>query len=1546
MFVDSVLRRLTELSLHSGTHRALVAQTLVARAALERSITLGHDVFARAPALSRLQVAARSAPSPTHTTQSVSGPLGFVRTVAIPNSFDPAATPAWARGMYVAQSVGPIVDEFGLPFWVDIVMPMRNDLAIARGPGQTLIALVHSAAVNLTHSGGNTTITFGPGSVWFVASLLNKAAPASSYAGIAFSGATLSIPGNQPPPVLSRPLILGPSVTAEFRIAPAASSPYVGSMHNDGADATVTLPTSLDLFLAPAGIQIHALSHSSVTVYGTTTNCPAGSVSVQYDTALSEIAVVYNAFPTLTQFSVTRSISPTLQLEGQARVLLGAYRIPVALTSAAALGTASSGGAMSLSLASGLRGSFGNTTAPAEFDQLMLHVQTGVLGVQAVSGVRPFIDTYALWDARAAGSMPRAASITLTGPRGSQLMAQESSLGEILALSGCRMEGHLDRPLLARGTAPSLGAFPTFYGLVRTSAGEGLIIESAARGDWKPTDAAQSYVIENAVLLAEQASVIVMLATLVGKRATSGTFIIGHVLDGVTPTLPDPYAALQVAQQNAGGSDLIASVTWTTPADPRTAFLIFRLPLAGVANAGASAGANATATSTDHAAWFASTGDSGAALYDVSSAENQFGVAVSTRANLTWQVVGQQLLVDGNSSALFTVPSIAWEPVIDLQRQFFFPMAQDDGGPTTLSVPTVTLRPFEPGAFIEEFLIDYAKGADLIAQITLPFGLKARIDTRTASNNAPPVPRPTMRLAQAQFPAEQRSGGKQLRLDAVQEPYQQQAVMPGYARAGDFVAPGQPPGPPDSEYVHAILDDTPNHDIASFWNQDFGGDPPPTPTPTPPPPPQHFVPLSRYDLSGYGASLFSDFKRSGLESGVVEARFDVVVGRTSYELVQVQSFILPWAIPVVNTTIFVRDATGYVMRTNSGWQAKGPGRFAFNNISLADIETGGIQGVFNVHNITELPGTISLGANVFSRVQFDADVFLTVGPPDGLTVTGGDPGGRLPSSGLTGYLELASRKLPELADAILLVETYGVASGPIAAEVSVFGTNIALALTGVEVTATRPGLVRPSGVTQTLAVALRGTPHLPRDGSWSIGVRQASSTVAQPVPPTTPVPLVRELATPGDWHIAEGADVGSLNAPQTLYGYLQSTGANRVFFEHPVMSNVAGANPLNFNQTPKLADVGKLLGDTGLLPDIASLLDFGAFDGLKPAADGLALSKTLTANVDLGKRVLIPLGPIQLLMASWSDPPAPNATSIALALDASASPRWKIDVKNIAFQLAIDGWGGAAAPLIIVHGDMSAAEGSTPNFANIDIKYGPALSIVKHILTQIETFLAFLPGVKDGGLQVSFAGTKLRVRENFPIPKLPIGVGYMEDISLKLGFDVDVLSKKMGFFIGLGDTQTPFHWLVSPLSGNGMLQLGASDQLGVVMEAGIGVGLAIDLAILSGSASIVIAVRFDATRNPIGVMVLLTGQASVDVLDGLASASLSLTAGVGVAVQPGQLVGLPPDPIEFLKTSVIILSAEVAVGVHISVCWLVHVDFDGSWPFSETISGQTLAALV
>ena len=72
----------------------------------------------------------------------------------------------------------------------------------------------------------------------------------------------------------------------------------------------------------------------------------------------------------------------------------------------------------------------------------------------------------------------------------------------------------------------------------------------------------------------------------------------------------------------------------------------------------------------------------------------------------------------------------------------------------------------------------------------------------------------------------------------------------------------------------------------------------------------------------------------------------------------------------------------------------------------------------------------------------------------------------------------------------------------------------------------------------------------------------------------------------------------------------------------------------------------------------------------------------------------------------------------------------------------------------------------------------------------------------------------------------------------------------------------------------------------------------------------------------------LIGHAEVDVLDGLASASLTLTAGIDL--HPDFPAGSDlPDAVDF--------TAMVAVGIHISICWVVNVDFDGSWQFSQTL---------
>ena len=205
-------------------------------------------------------------------------------------------------------------------------------------------------------------------------------------------------------------------------------------------------------------------------------------------------------------------------------------------------------------------------------------------------------------------------------------------------------------------------------------------------------------------------------------------------------------------------------------------------------------------------------------------------------------------------------------------------------------------------------------------------------------------------------------------------------------------------------------------------------------------------------------------------------------------------------------------------------------------------------------------------------------------------------------------------------------------------------------------------------------------------------------------------------------------------------------------------------------------------------------------------------------------------------------------------------------------------------------GDIVAADGQQADGGEPALRLRPAsLSLVKDVLSGIEVIAKSLPGGGATGLEVGFSGTKLRVRDAVSLPQLPLGLGYIQGISLDLGFDVDILAKTMSFNVGVGSDQNPFTWLASPLAGNGLLQLGAG-------EGGLGVSCRAASASAGhrpgdrlGQRLGVLAAQLDTTKTPFGVMVLLTGNASVDVLDGLASASLTLTAGLGIQVSPGPL---------------------------------------------------------
>jgi hypothetical protein len=81
--------------------------------------------------------------------------------------------------------------------------------------------------------------------------------------------------------------------------------------------------------------------------------------------------------------------------------------------------------------------------------------------------------------------------------------------------------------------------------------------------------------------------------------------------------------------------------------------------------------------------------------------------------------------------------------------------------------------------------------------------------------------------------------------------------------------------------------------------------------------------------------------------------------------------------------------------------------------------------------------------------------------------------------------------------------------------------------------------------------------------------------------------------------------------------------------------------------------------------------------------------------------------------------------------------------------------------------------------------------------------------------------------------------------------------------------------------------------------------------------------------NNVTLMFLLTGQAQVDVLDGLTTVSLTITAGLGLNFNPGNL-----RDVNLIGTAL--------VGVHLSICWVANIGWSGSWTFQKEVNLNAL----
>ena len=635
------------------------------------------------------------------------------------------------------------------------------------------------------------------------------------------------------------------------------------------------------------------------------------------------------------------------------------------------------------------------------------------------------------------------------------------------------------------------------------------------------------------------------------------------------------------------------------------------------------------------------------ALLDVSSNANQLGVSFAfggsqmyfvrtheaaasgvagTTSVFPIQLRGLDVIARARDVRAFAPPVVSWEPVVNLtppptsqdppQPFNYYP---DDGGPAKIfnnSERLVSIAPIP----VYDMLIDayaHENNTATAAYFALPFGLRAL--AFLSKNDTNQKKKPSIASNRPVF--DDLEGGLQLKLVAGSAQNDlKDNLFQGYtlqsANVLDWL--GNPTGTANL-----------GEDVSDIFNGDFfdipGG-----------------VPIKRIDISGYGASTFTDWHNRDAQFGTTsQVRFDIVTGRTAHEVIQVKSILYPWGIHVVRTITLYRAGSGYVYRVDSGWKAESDGRFDFSFKFAPDpadknrsekaypyiVHPGAVKGLFNVQNIRTaredvLPFEESMDVSNFfvvdptidravraglgmplvhvelQPVYFDADVELE-------NVIQGTVQGRVPGKKILGFVQIAPRGIP-LTPAkfqALLARQLGSIGGPLACTMDIGKSGQKLRITAIDVNAA----VDADGVSPIFVAAARGHVILPKEGSWSMVSHARGTGDVTPLPDHVSVPLIRagkmndDLSVPDTalLRIANPRDLLRAPTDDTInFGFLQSTNTQKVLFLTPAFAKQASdtvPGKLLSKTPPLFVDAYRLVGSKAIFPNIGNAeTDFGS----------------------------------------------------------------------------------------------------------------------------------------------------------------------------------------------------------------------------------------------------------------------------------------------------------------------------------------------------------------
>ncbi|HPE77391.1 MAG TPA: hypothetical protein PLC80_14965 [Draconibacterium sp.] len=620
------------------------------------------------------------------------------------------------------------------------------------------------------------------------------------------------------------------------------------------------------------------------------------------------------------------------------------------------------------------------------------------------------------------------------------------------------------------------------------------------------------------------------------------------------------------------------------------------------------------------------------ALIDVSSKANQMGVSYAKQNNFLQATVARQFKIDitgetnasvfpiqvsgldvitaGMNAQAFTVPSIAWEPVFNLTKPELekgdvdnnnvplpppydppvgFNYYQNDGVATrigNLSNKQVTLSPIPMSKFLVETYKTKEDGKTF-ALFNLPFGMLALtiLDNKSTQKKLPNIDNPKPIFENYI------NGGLQLELTAGTSfaPDDEGNMFEGFTI--QLVNINDVSG---NATDASTLAGTPTQ----IFNNEFATNSSNLPA-------RPGVPVTGIGLSGYGASMFSEWlNKEALFAQTSQAQFNVVTGRTNHEVVQVKSMLYPWGIRVVRTITLFRLANGYVARIDSGWQAESDGKydFSYNEPILGpdgktvigktpkpnpfEFHPGIVKGLFNIRNIKEQPKIFSSGNAKLYAATFDADVELE-------NVSEGGQNNRVPSKGILSYVQIspAGEPIKKAQLSELLKSENNTIGGPVNCILKIAGSRQRMKISRFDLSATVD-----AGNKEIFVGAARGSVIMPKDGSWTMVQHNRGTGDVSPLPEQLSVPLIRA----GKWvkdkvvsdadisnflRIAHPEDLLKLPDSDTInFGFLQNMGTQKVLFMTPGFKK--GVESLLSKTPPLLADSYRLLNSKGIFPNI------------------------------------------------------------------------------------------------------------------------------------------------------------------------------------------------------------------------------------------------------------------------------------------------------------------------------------------------------------------------